>query len=122
MGKDWYSDEKATLGDRISVAREKSGQGVDELARKLGVRGKTLTGWENDEREPRANHLRMLAGLTGISLIWLLTGQSETGPGSDPGSAPSDKDVIRTELTALQQTIAEATRRLGRLEKLLSDD
>ena len=120
---DFYSDDKATMGDRISAAREGAGMSPEALSRKLGIRTCTLHGWEHDEREPRANHLRMLAGLMGVSLVWLLSGQGQ-GPSGEAGgeteAAPS-RDAALTELRALQQSLREATRRLARLEKLLAD-
>jgi transcriptional regulator with XRE-family HTH domain len=120
---DFYSDDKATMGDRISAAREGAGMSPEALSRKLGIRTSTLHGWEHDEREPRANHLRMLAGLMGVSLVWLLSGQGQ-GPSGEAGgeteAAPS-RDAALTELRALQQSLREATRRLARLEKLLAD-
>ena len=119
LDKDWYSDDKATMGDRISAAREGAGMTVEALARKLGVRTTTLHGWEHDEREPRANHLRMLAGMLGVSLIWLLSGQ---GQGPEAGEkATVGRDAALTELRGLQQVMRDASRRLARLEKLLAD-
>ncbi|WP_299839165.1 helix-turn-helix transcriptional regulator [uncultured Paracoccus sp.] len=125
LGEDFYSDDKATLGDRINAAREGAGLTPEALARKLGVRTSTLNGWEHDEREPRANHLRMLAGLMGVSLVWLLSGQGQ-GPSGEAATAQASaggasRDAILTEFRALQQSLREATRRLARLEKLLAD-
>lgn len=122
---DFYSDDKATMGDRISAAREGAGMSPEALSRKLGIRTSTLHGWEHDEREPRANHLRMLAGLMGVSLVWLLSGQGQ-GPSGEAGAeagagAGASRDAALTELRALQQSLREATRRLARLEKLLAD-
>ena len=44
----WYSEETSTFGDRIVGAREAAGMSQSQLARRLGVRLKTLTDWEND--------------------------------------------------------------------------
>ena len=124
MADNWYSDDRATLGDRIHAARDAAQLSVDKMARKLGLRAKTVAAWENDEREPRANQLRMVAGLTGASLIWLLTGEGDEPPGSE-GSAPSGEgpDAARatalTELRAVQHALDDAARRLTRLEQLI---
>ena len=121
MPDNWYGDDKATLGDRIGVAREHAELSVETLARKLGIRPKTVDAWENDEREPRAHQLRMLAGLTGASLIWLLSGQGENVPGTVE-AGQGDTQATLTELRALQSLMDEATRRLARLEQLLGQN
>ncbi|TRW98466.1 helix-turn-helix transcriptional regulator [Paracoccus sp. M683] len=111
------------MGDRIAVAREAAGLAPEILARKLGVRTTTLAGWEDDQREPRANHLRMIAGLLGVSLIWLLSGQG-AGPSADdtPGDrGKADRAAAMTELRGLQQSMRDASRRLARLEQLLTE-
>jgi len=58
---DWYSDETATFGDRLSGVREALGMTQTELAERLEVRLATLMAWEEDRAEPRANRLQMLA-------------------------------------------------------------
>lgn len=125
MEENWYGDDKATLGDRISAAREGAGMTAEALARKLGLRTRTLAGWENDEREPRAQQIRMLAGLTGVSLIWLLTGEGADAPTPlGEGRRSSDQlsqEAQQAQILALRQTLEEATRQLNRLERLLAD-
>ncbi|MFN4102076.1 MAG: multiprotein-bridging factor 1 family protein, partial [Pararhodobacter sp.] len=60
MTETWYTDEHATLGDRLAAAREASAMTQAQLAQRLGVRTKTLRDWEDDVSEPRANRLQML--------------------------------------------------------------
>ena len=115
---DWYSEERATFGDRVAGAREGAGLGQDELARRLGIRPKTLKSWEEDLSEPRANKLQMLAGITGVSLRWLMTGQGD-GP-QPPGEGMSeDTAALLAELRQLRGEFARGAERLGRLEKQL---
>jgi DNA-binding transcriptional regulator YiaG len=45
---DWYSNETATFGDRVAGAREALQLSQNELAKRLGVKVKTVRGWEND--------------------------------------------------------------------------
>lgn len=118
---DWYSDEKATMGDRLTAAREQAGLTLRELAQRLGVRSKTVQAWENDERDPRANHLRIMSGIMGVSLMWLLTGE---GPGITTAvpSAEGRRHAVRAELHDLQTVLREVTARMARLEKALTDD
>lgn len=124
MTTNWYSDDHATLGDRLAVAREHSGLSQSALAGKIGIRVKTLRDWENDLSEPRANRLQMLAAMLGVSLRWLLTGQ-----GDDIGPPPDDDDPRPDARTSDTRTLAEIravkaeliglTERLSRLEKSL---
>ncbi|MCC5989148.1 MAG: helix-turn-helix transcriptional regulator [Pararhodobacter sp.] len=106
----WYSDEQATLGDRIAAAREAAGLSQTQLATRLGVRSRTLRGWESDLSEPRANRLQMMAAMLGVSLRWLLSGEGE---GVAP---PLTEDEARDE--AMQGTLAELRSLRGELLKM----
>ena len=115
---DWYSEVRATFGDRVAGAREAAGLSQDELARRLGIRSKTLQGWEEDLSEPRANKLQMLAGVIGVSLKWLMTGQGE-GPSPPTAEIGEDALALLAELRQLRGELALGAERLGRLEKRL---
>ena len=118
---DWYGPEAATFGDRIAAAREAAGMGQEKLARRLGVKLKTLQGWENDLSEPRANRLQMLAGLLNVSMGWLLTGEGEglSAPDDATSVLPADVNEALLEIRALKTQMQTAGDRLGRLEKNL---
>ncbi|GAB4272092.1 MAG: helix-turn-helix transcriptional regulator [Pararhodobacter sp.] len=121
MTENWYSEEHATLGDRLAAARDAAGLTQSALAQRLGVRVKTLRDWENDASEPRANRLQMLAALLGVSLRWLLTGVGEdVAPPSDeaPAVDPQLKAAL-AELRSLRSDLLHMGERLGRLEKSL---
>ena len=115
---DWYSEERATFGDRVAGAREGAGLSQDELARRLGIRPRTLQTWEEDLSEPRANKLQMLAGVTGVSLRWLMTGQGE-GPQPPGAEVGEDAAALLAELRQLRADLARDAERLGRVEKRL---
>ncbi|MGB7270935.1 MAG: helix-turn-helix transcriptional regulator [Albidovulum sp.] len=118
----WYSDETATLGDRLAAAREQQGMSQNDLARRLGVRAKTISQWEADASEPRANRVQMLAGLLGVSLRWLLTGEGEgvDGPAIAPAdAAPSPISGLLAELRELRGQMSAASTRIGLIEKRL---
>ncbi|HHL19955.1 MAG TPA: XRE family transcriptional regulator [Aliiroseovarius sp.] len=119
----WYSEETATFGDRLAGAREAAGLSRKDLARRLGVKLKTLSAWEDDLAEPRANKLQMLAGLLNVSLSWLLTGQGEgvAAPDEAPGQAARAPDLQAAllEIRALRAEMLAGAERLGRLEKKL---
>ena len=117
---DWYGPDMATLGDRVAAAREQAGMDQRQLAKRLGVKLKTLQDWEYDLSEPRANKLSMMAGLLNVSITWLLTGEGEgvTDP-SDPGALDPDVNELLTELRDLKVQITTSADRLGKLEKQL---
>ena len=72
---DWYGPDKATFGDRLVAAREKSNLSQQDLAERRGVKNSTIKSWENDNSEPRANRLSMLAGLLNVSIPWLISAE-----------------------------------------------
>lgn len=112
---DWYSDERATFGDRVTLAREALGLSRTDLAERLGVEEARVEGWEADADEPRANRLQMMAGVLGVSLQWLMTGQGEP-----PAPAPEgDVAPILAEMRAVRGDMTRAAERLGLLERRL---
>lgn len=118
--EDWYSEDRATFGDRVTGAREAMGWTQKELAKRLGVKLKTVAGWENDLSEPRANKLQMLAGILNISLVWLLTGDGEgMNEPQDNTQLPADVKELLTELRRIRGKMKENIDQLGRLEKRL---
>lgn len=121
MASDWYSDDTATFGDRMAGAREALGLTQSELAKRLGVKVKTLRAWEEDLEEPRANRLQMLAGLLNVSIMWLLTGEGDglEAPGGGEAPLPADLSALLTELRQLRAEMDRSADRLGLLEKRL---
>ncbi|WP_111731807.1 helix-turn-helix domain-containing protein [Roseovarius amoyensis] len=116
----WFDPDATTFGDRVAGARERAGMSQSELAKRLGVKLKTLKGWENDLSEPRANKLSMMAGLLNVSLLWLLSGEGD-GPTSpeDEGELSRDVADLLTEIRDIRAQLSRSTDRLGRLEKSL---
>lgn len=123
----WFDPEIATFGDRLAGAREAAGLSQPDLARTLGVRLKTLQQWEEDQSEPRANRLQMLAGMLSVSLTWLLTGE---GDGLDaPGEGNAAEAPLRAVLADLARLKAQAVdlsgdigRLEGRLRRVLREE
>lgn len=114
----WFSEATATFGDRMAGAREAAGLSQEDLARRLGVRLKTVQAWEDDLSEPRANRLQMMAGMLNVSLRWLLTGEGEglegpTLPGALPGKA---RDAL-AELSRMRAQMLALAKEMGHLEK-----
>ena len=121
MDDNWYSEEAATFGDRLAAARETVGLDQKGLAKRLGVKPKTLASWEQDLSEPRAARVQMLSGLLGVSLSWLLTGEGEGGvePPGTAGELTPDAKSLLLELRDIRGDITRATQKMARLEKSL---
>ncbi|MEM9248374.1 MAG: helix-turn-helix domain-containing protein [Pseudomonadota bacterium] len=116
----WYGAETATFGDRVAGARDALGIGQPELARRLGIKVKTLRDWENDLAEPRANKLQMLAGVLGVSLMWLLNGEGDgIDAPADSDSTPKAVRDLLLELRALHAELDRTTDGVARVEKRL---
>ncbi|MCA0206692.1 MAG: helix-turn-helix domain-containing protein [Proteobacteria bacterium] len=117
----WYTDDRATLGDRLAAGREAAEMTQAQLAQRLGVRAKTLRDWENDVSEPRANRLQMLAALLGVSLRWLLTGEGSdvTPPEEEPRTTDPALKAALGEVRSLRAELLAMGERMGRLEKTL---
>lgn len=116
---DWYGPDAATFGDRLAAARDAAGMTQEQLAKRLGVKLKTLQGWEEDLSEPRANRLSMIAGMINVSMVWLITGEGEglTPPEDDPISP--DVNAVLVEIRAMRTQMRMQSEKLGRLEKRL---
>jgi transcriptional regulator with XRE-family HTH domain len=117
---DWFSEEQATMGDRIAGAREAAGLTQDELARRLGVRHSTVKAWEDDRSEPRANRLQMLAGMLNVSLMWMLTGRGDGVPDPDKAAGPApEAAALAIDLRLLRAELGRMADRVGQIEKRL---
>ncbi|MCK0170728.1 helix-turn-helix domain-containing protein [Aliiroseovarius sp. S1123] len=117
---DWFSEDAATFGDRLAAAREAVNMSQSDLARRLGIKLKTLRGWEEDLSEPRANKLQMVSGVLNVSMRWLLTGEGEgvEEPGLENGEAPEVRDLL-LEIRDIKMQMNRSADQLGRLEKRL---
>ncbi|PVA11378.1 transcriptional regulator [Pelagivirga sediminicola] len=118
----WFDPEATTFGDRLAGARELAGMTQAQLAKRLGVKKKTMDDWENDVRDPRAMRLSMLAGLLNVSLLWLLTGKGD-GPGDmpDPTSFVRSGHQLLDEVRAVSAQMKLNAERLERVERELQD-
>ena len=118
--QDWYSGDHATFGDRLTAARDAQGMTSSELARRLGVKLKTVEAWENDTSEPRANKLQMVAGLLNVSIRWLLTGEGEgVSEPATPEEMAEDATAVLREIQQMRQQMTHLATRMGKAEKRL---
>jgi len=118
--RDWYSGDHATFGDRLTAAREAQGLTQAQFAKRLGVKLRTVQGWENDTSAPRANKLQMTAGLLNVSLRWLLTGDGDgvAEPATQENLA-EDAQTILNDMRGLRADLTRVSNELGRMEKRL---
>lgn len=112
-----FTDDVATFGDRLTHAREAAGLSVAGLARRMGVRRPLVEAWEGDQREPRANQLQMMAGLLGVSLRWLLTGEGgqDEAPATG-GPLPEEMRRMTGDLAQMRAEMLALAARMGELE------
>ncbi len=115
---DYFHNDSATFGDRVTAAREAMGLSDESLSRKLGVKLKTLRGWEQDLGEPRANKLQMLSGMLNVSMRWLLTGEGE-GPSDvvQDGMEAADMAELLADLRRTKSEMQALAGRMGRMER-----
>ena len=118
--QDWYGADTATFGDRLAGARDAAGLDQKGLADKLGVKLAVFKAWEDDLKAPRAYRWQQLAGIVGVSMSWLLTGEGD-GPEAPDDDVPMNGDLVDllAEMRALRGQIAQSGEKLGRLEKRL---
>lgn len=57
---------------RIREARIAAGLTQDQLAKKLGIRNTTLSGYETGVHDPKSNMLAEIAGICGVTVDFLL--------------------------------------------------
>jgi ribosome-binding protein aMBF1 (putative translation factor) len=117
--ENWFSNDAATFGDRLAAAREAAGLSQSDLAQRLGVKTRVIEHWEADAKEPRANRLQMLAGMLGVSLMWLLTGEGDGVEMAEDGDDSAQVKGVLAEIRELRAAMTAMTGRLGRLEKKL---
>jgi transcriptional regulator with XRE-family HTH domain len=96
----------STLGERLKIARERTGLKQTQVKERTNINNKTLSGYENNVSEPDSATLAVLAELYGVSYKWLLTGE---GPMVDkPDGNLSDKDErdIAKRMEKIKQDLA----------------
>ena len=106
-----------TLGGRIAFARARAGLSTAQLARRLGVKTRTLANWEREATVPRTNRLVMLAQFLNVTPAWLLEGEADYAPqAASPGIAQ-----IKERLEQARGTIEGLSNLVEDLEQQLED-
>ncbi len=119
--EDWYTEDVATFGDRLFAAREAAGMKRGTLAKRLGVKKSTISAWEEDLSEPRANRLSMLAGVLNVSIRWLLMGEGDGLDAPVENEDATDPDVLAifNQIRDIRARMKADLDRLAKLEKVL---
>jgi transcriptional regulator with XRE-family HTH domain len=105
-----------TLGGRMSRTRESKGLSIAHVARRVGVKPKTIQEWESDRSEPSVEHLKMIEGVLEVNLVWLLHGVGDA-PADDIG--PDPLLAIAAQLEKLQRMHADTGQIILRLQREL---
>lgn len=90
-----------TRGDRLRKARQLTGLNTRDFAEAIGVSQKTVNNAESDAHDVRKIVLNAWAMATGISAVWLETGEGAVDS-PDPSSSPSPSDGL-SQLTAAKR-------------------
>ncbi len=69
-------------GDKIREARHNAGMTQASLAQTIGTRERNIIRWENNQHEPRAEHIAAIARATGKTIEFFVS------HGVDTDSAP----------------------------------
>ncbi len=99
----------AMLGTRIAEARGLKAYTIKEAARRMSVTEKTFRKWEDGKSKPRANKMQMLAGVLGVSLLWLLNGEEQFEPDANNPSQLEKLGQKVERITQLQQELSALT-------------
>ena len=106
-----------TMGGRLSRAREAKSMTVGQVATRIGVKAQTISAWESDRSEPRANRLVMLAGFLGVTPTWFMHGVGQAPLEIDNGERTS---VLRSEIQTLKMHHEKLGERIDQLENIAS--
>ncbi len=105
-----------TLGGRLSRTRESKGLAISVVARRVGVKPKTIQEWESDRSEPSVEHLALIERVLDVNLVWLLHGVGEA-PVDDVG--PDPMLAIAAQMEKLQKMHADTAQIIERLQREL---
>ena len=87
-GPSGLADMEDTLGGRLAHARDSAGLTLEKVAREMNLHPATINYWEADRAAPSPESLERLAGVLGVSTLWL-----KTGFGNGPENHPLPEDV-----------------------------
>ncbi len=117
---DHFATTAPTFGGRLQAARNAKGLTVASLGEKLGVEAAKIEVWENDTEAPRTNRITLMAGMLNVSIIWLITGESNgTTHIAETHARPTIINDTLGEIAQLKTTLLDAYDKLESLEQRL---
>jgi transcriptional regulator with XRE-family HTH domain len=117
---DPFETTATTFGGRLEAARNAKGLSVARLGEKLGVKASSIEIWESGADTPRSNRIQMLAGLLNVSIVWLITGDSNGSTNvAETHTRPTIINDTLGEITQLKATLLDAHAKLEGLEQRL---
>lgn len=114
-------DVNDTTGGRLTRAREAKGLTTSQLARRVGVKTKTLQNWETDRTAPRSNRLAMLAGVLNVSPTWILIRRGEAPFDAEEGKASEDRQELLDLRRSIQTKVEELKQIVERVDSMLDN-
>ena len=95
---------------------------IARMGEKLGVEAAKVEIWESDGDTPRANRIQMLAGLLNVSIVWLITGESNGSTNiAETYARPTIVNDTLGEISKLKTTLLAAHAKLESLEQRLQE-
>lgn len=70
-----------SLGERIALARKKTGLSQEQLGDKLGVSRQAVSKWESDQTNPDVAYVAQMCRVLEVSSDWLLLGEEREADG-----------------------------------------
>ncbi len=117
-----FETDATTFGGRLQAARNAKGLTVARLGEKMGVETATVEVWESDESTPRPHRITILAGMLNVSIIWLITGESNgTTHIAESHARPTIINDTLGEIAQLKATLLDAHAKLESLEQRLQE-
>ena len=99
--------QHTTLAQRIAGARQATDMSLEQAAHSLAVKTQTLNHWETGKTSPRSNKLQMLAGILGVSVVWLINGDEEFDPAAERPSRLDKLEQKVERMSTLQRQLCE---------------
>ena len=94
------------FGQRLAEARKSKNLTQAQVAEKLDISFQAVSSWERGETAPEIDKLADIAVLYGVSLDWLLVGQSEVRVSADFQDSLSDRLFDEKRLYTYVETYA----------------
>jgi transcriptional regulator with XRE-family HTH domain len=92
-------------GEKLKKLREASGKTQPELAKEIGVANSSISFWENEVNEPKAEFIYRLAKFFGVTSDYLLGLEDDFGNRINEGNPARQKQMSEAKLSDTDQKI-----------------